>query len=658
MTTFSYDPKQTDARVRAALELIAADFPIRPAARGKANLVFTLDASANGPSISRAGRVTTIAGANVPHLLRGLATVRGFDAAGSVPRHHHETAAFTTLGLMQDMSRHAVMRPAAVEAMLRRIALMGMNMFMLYTEDTYDIPSQPYFGYMRGRYTHAELRRIDDYAHVLGIEVVPCIQTLGHLWHALKHTAFNDVRSTSDILLVGEPKTYALIEEMFAATTACFRTKRIHIGMDEAHDVQGGRYEQINGKQSGFQVMNRHMAEVVKITDRLGLKPMIWSDMYFRIGSKTGDYYDRSGSVPAEVAAKIPKQIDLVYWDYYHADVGFYAEWIDRHRAMGKEPIFAGGAWMWNLLWPNYDITSLCTRAAMTACRDRKVREALVTAWGDNGNESDAFANLPNLQLFADCAFDEHADAKTHRRQFAGSTGGDFDAWLLGGLLDRTPGILSLAETYGINKQVLPDSVEAIASGKENYGPQNPPKYLLWQDPMLGVYDAHVGRLPLDKHYAKLAKDLAKALRKSPVDRERLTHASNLASVLALKADIGVRLYDAYHAKGATRTARLRELHRSVLPELAKRVERLYDHHRALWLANNKSQGWEILESRYASLLARVRFAHERVGAFLAGRVDQLEELEEKRLPIHTDWGPGRLGLCGDYRRMYSPTFS
>ncbi|MBA3685498.1 MAG: hypothetical protein H0W72_09700 [Planctomycetes bacterium] len=469
---------------------------------------------------------------------------------------------------------------------------------------------------------------------------------------------FADLRSNGDILLVGEPKVYALIEEMFAATTACFRTKRIHIGMDEAHDVQGGRYEQINGKQSGFQVMNRHMAEVVKITDRLGLKPMIWSDMYFRIGSKSGDYYDRSGSVPAEVAEKIPKQIDLVYWDYYHPDAEFYAEWIDRHRAMGKEPIFAGGAWMWGMLWPNYDITSLCTRAAMTACRDRKVREALVTAWGDNGNESDALANLPNLQLFADCAYDERADDKTHRRQFAGTTGGTWDAWLLGGLLDRAPGIFSLAETYAINKQALPAAVKAVADGKENFGPQNPAKYLLWQDPMLGLYDAHVGRLPLAKHYAKLAKDLAKAVRRSPVDRELLTHGYNLASVLELKADLGVRLYDAYHAKGAAKVTRLRELHRKVLPELAKRVERLYDHHRALWLENNKSQGWEVLESRYATLLARVRFAHERVGAFLAGRIDQLEELEEKRQPMHTDWGTGRLGNCGDYRRMYSPTFT
>jgi hexosaminidase len=44
----------------------------------------------------------------------------------------------------------------------------------LYTEDTYQIPDEPFFGYLRGAYTEAELREIDDYAYALGIEVVPC----------------------------------------------------------------------------------------------------------------------------------------------------------------------------------------------------------------------------------------------------------------------------------------------------------------------------------------------------------------------------------------------------------------------------------------------------------------------------------------------------
>ena len=62
-----------------------------------------------------------------------------------------------------------------------KMAVMGLNTLLLYIEDIYEIEDEPYFGYMRGRYTQEELKQVDDYAHALGIEVIPAIQTLAHL---------------------------------------------------------------------------------------------------------------------------------------------------------------------------------------------------------------------------------------------------------------------------------------------------------------------------------------------------------------------------------------------------------------------------------------------------------------------------------------------
>ena len=53
---------------------------------------------------------------------------------------------------------------------LRRLSLMGYNMAMLYTEDTYKLPDEPYFGYLRGAYTMEEIKKLDAYAAKLGIE--------------------------------------------------------------------------------------------------------------------------------------------------------------------------------------------------------------------------------------------------------------------------------------------------------------------------------------------------------------------------------------------------------------------------------------------------------------------------------------------------------
>ena len=102
------------------------------------------------------------------------------------------------LGVMLDCSRNAVLKPESVKTFAKIIKAMGYDTLMLYTEDTYEIPEYPWFGYMRGRYTQAELREIDDYAYMLGIEVIPCIQTLGHLATTIRWNYAAKMSDTSD----------------------------------------------------------------------------------------------------------------------------------------------------------------------------------------------------------------------------------------------------------------------------------------------------------------------------------------------------------------------------------------------------------------------------------------------------------------------------
>ena len=85
------------------------------------------------------------------------------------------------LGVMLDCSRNAVLKVETIKRYADIIKKMGYNTLMLYTEDTYEIESQPYFGHLRGRYTKQELKEIDAYCNEIGLELVPCIQTLAHL---------------------------------------------------------------------------------------------------------------------------------------------------------------------------------------------------------------------------------------------------------------------------------------------------------------------------------------------------------------------------------------------------------------------------------------------------------------------------------------------
>ena len=91
---------------------------------------------------------------------------------------------------MIDCSRNAVMTVTALKKFLPILKDMGYNAVMLYTEDTYEIKEYPYMGYLRGRYSCDELREIDLFAESIGMELIPCIQVLGHLELALKWTFF------------------------------------------------------------------------------------------------------------------------------------------------------------------------------------------------------------------------------------------------------------------------------------------------------------------------------------------------------------------------------------------------------------------------------------------------------------------------------------
>ena len=49
-----------------------------------------------------------------------------------------------------DMSRNGVMKLEELKKFVSLLAKFGYDCIQLYTEDTYEVEGEPYFGYMRG----------------------------------------------------------------------------------------------------------------------------------------------------------------------------------------------------------------------------------------------------------------------------------------------------------------------------------------------------------------------------------------------------------------------------------------------------------------------------------------------------------------------------
>ena len=568
---FFWKAERCGAELNAALRRVAEQCADRLAeGRGERELEFR-----EGPSgvvkVTSTESGFRIESGTLSGLLRGVGQAfAGLEGEENTP--------FRTLGIMLDCSRNKVFAPAYLRELFVKLALMGYNLVMLYTEDTYQLPEEPFFGYMRGAYTLEELRGLDASARELGIELVGCIQTLGHCEQLLAYPEYGAVRDTPAVLMVDEPKTYELIEKMIQFWSEALTSRRLHIGMDEAHELGRGRFLDRNGYQEAYPLFARHLRRVAELCARYGVRPIIWDDMYFRLGNPDHEYYTLETEIPATVLAQIPENLQLCYWDYYTADADFYRKFIDLHRSFGCNPIMGSGVWTWGRFW--YDHRTTCRSAipCLQACRDRKLDEIFFTMWGDNGGYCAYDSALAGLEFVSGLAYGHEAtETDFFADRFRAVCGADF-------------------ELYTALGEVALNDEEAASGGVT--------AHLLWDDPLLGInylsLRSRDEQLP-ERYAARLAALAAK------LETAELTPALReiraLIRFLKLRPAFQRRLLQTF--RDGDREA-LRALAEGELPELIAALDEFAAEFRADWLRSAKPFGLEVIQRRNAGLRERL----------------------------------------------------
>ena len=514
-----------------------------------------------------------------------------------------ETAKFDSNGFMLDCSRNAAPTLDTIKSTLVRMALMGLNTMQLYTEDMYTLEARPYFGYMRGRYTDEELKAVDDTAYALGIEVVPCIQTLAHLATVLRWSAFSDLIDCNDIMMAGEDSTYAFVTEMIAKMRSLFRSKRINIGMDEAHMIGLGNYMKKHGVRPRVDIMCEHIARVLDICKAYDFTPMMWSDMFFHLAN--GSYDNADQAIDKTIIDKVPEGVSLVYWEYYSDDSNRYDTVLKQHKQFNNPIVFAGCAWKWNGLLPEIKFSFKATRAALTQCIGNEIAHVFATAWGDDGAECPLNVVLPVLQLYAEIDYKGgNVSDEWLAERFEMCTEGKFDDFLL---LDKPNRTTENQPAIGLN----------------------PSKYLLYQDVMQGLFDRHVDKATFPAFFADTAKELRAAGKRNPLYQYLFEYEAALCELLSVKCVAGIDLREAYLANDRETLARYAD---TELDALADKLQSFIDLFYDGWVSENKVFGFDTIDLRLGGLMGRIRTAKKRVKAYLDGKLDKLEELDEPRL--------------------------
>lgn len=526
-------------------------------------------------------------------------------------------------GIMICCSTSAVMKVSRVQKLLDEMQKMGYNYLELCLDDMYKIDDEPYFGYLRGGYTIAELKAIDDYAYARGIEVVPCIQTLAHLDNLVKNPPYWEIVDNGGILLVDEPKTYAFIEKMFKALKGCFRSNLINIGMDEAHTVGLGRYLDRHGYTNRHELLVRHLNKVVEMATEYGFKPHMWSDMFFRL-SNQGGYYGEDVKLEQSAIDKVPKDVALCYWDYGEHEVKdeIYEAMFSAHEKFNREIWFAGGAWCWNGFAPLNDFSLYTMEPAMRLAKKHGVKNIMITLWTNEGNECSFFSVLPSLYAI--------------KQYYEGN-------------LDEEKIAQGFYETFGVKYEdfMLLDIPNHTGRARTPFIRENPCKSLLYNDCFLGLMDYSLslnGSIPYGE-YAKTLEQTATRLGEYGYLAKNL---SLLCSVLEIKAELGIKTRQAYQAKDEKTLSKLVEDY----GECARRLEIFTKDYKQRWLMDNKPFGWEIQQARLGGLYARLLDCKERLSAYLQGDKDAVIELDEKILPYVDEWGLN----FNSYRALVTPS--
>jgi hexosaminidase len=521
------------------------------------------------------------------------------------------TTPFRSLGIMLDCSRNAVMKVDHLKKWLRRMALMGYNLLMLYTEDTYLLPDEPYFGYLRGAYSLEEIKDLDAYASTLGIEMIGCIQALGHMEKTLRWPAYKDIRDTNGVMMVDQEETYTLIGKMMDFWSEALGNRRLHIGMDETFGLGTGNFLKQKGQEDPSLIYSRHLSKVTEQCHARGLKPMIWSDMVFNLKGGAENSNLEASEDSNALKSSLPKGLDLAHWDYYHEDKESYQKMLKSHRELGYEPMMASGVWTWSRLWYDHEQTVATVTPCIEACIEVGVKDLFFTMWGDGGAYCEYDSALAGLLWSANLAHGNPDDESQLSKRFGAICDMNYEATLL----------ISGIQGKGTGYHKKPQADDPL----EIHAPR-----LLFEDPLFGQYFDSKETSYWEEviaRYQNINHQLEEHSSIGPI-----IHGKNILTLLISILKFSSEIRRAYQAQDHDALNIVKE---NLLPNVLQAYLRFSESLRSQWMLRNKVEGFEFVQNKVNVSIGRFEETNRLLTDYLSGAIDEIPGLsfQPQRLP-------------------------
>ncbi|XP_049883317.1 hexosaminidase D-like [Pectinophora gossypiella] len=197
-------------------------------------------------------------------------------------------------------------------SMLSKLKTLGANGLLMEYEDMF-----PYKGRIANlstphRYDEEPLKKFLTTATKMDIEIIPLVQTFGHMEHVLKleeYETYREMLMHPDVICPSKNESLDLIREMLRQVITFHESvaplKHIHIGCDEVYDINFCHRCKAR-KQDDMDIYLRHVKNVRDIVRSLTptTTVLIWDDMLRKIRPGMWQFYEHFDN------------IEPVVWDY------------------------------------------------------------------------------------------------------------------------------------------------------------------------------------------------------------------------------------------------------------------------------------------------------------------------------------------------------
>ena len=292
-------------------------------------------------------------------------------------------------GISDDISRGQISTFENFKKIIRFCALYKMNTYMPYIENEYDFKLYPDFSKGRAPLTKEEVMKLDDYARLYHVEIIPIFETLGHMEDVLLKPEFQKYAEFpgAATLCVSDDSTYVFLRNLLEEIAPAFSSKFFNMAADESWDVGLGRSKTLVDSIGLAQAHAMHYKKVYDILKGLGKNVMMYGDIILN---------------NPQILSYIPKDITIVDWHY---EGSFNYPSVTVFKRAGFNFIVSPAVWNFTGPFPNFYNSYANIQYFIEAGYLNGAEGAIVSTWNDNGGAELRELNYPGYAWSAECSW-------------------------------------------------------------------------------------------------------------------------------------------------------------------------------------------------------------------------------------------------------------